>query len=273
MTIPPLLFALMLWFIGTAAVVWLDSRPQHTFRTSFTLVGWLALIATEWLKDADSQLEGSKTAVEETQAALEALQAKGSGASAAELAAAQKKADAAVERKMVKKALVGHLATTLEHTGSENLLVLAVMFLKKLSVFEGNKNEMRERNLVAKIVARIPSSSEQFGLAALRLLFNLSFDPAIREQMVKAGAIGPVIQGDKEEKAKTDMLNTTRVVDMSAACGIARSCDAIADPAGSSSSLCAGRASRRPRLTSRRLPSAACVVMSCRKVLNSDLLA
>ena len=46
MTIPPLLFALMLWFIGTAAVVWLDSRPQHTFRTSFTLVGWLALIAT-----------------------------------------------------------------------------------------------------------------------------------------------------------------------------------------------------------------------------------
>ena len=49
--------------------------------------------------------------------------------------------------------LVEHLATTLEHTGSENLLVLAVMFLKKLSVFEGNKNEMRERNLVAKIVA------------------------------------------------------------------------------------------------------------------------
>ena len=102
--------------------------------------------------------------------------------------------DAAVERKMVKKALVGHLATTLEHTGSENLLVLAVMFLKKLSVFEGNKNEMRERNLVAKIVARIPSSSEQFGLAALRLLFNLSFDPAIREQMVKAGAIPKFVE-------------------------------------------------------------------------------
>ena len=101
---------------------------------------------------------------------------------------------AAVERKMVKKALVGHLATTLEHTGSENLLVLAVMFLKKLSVFEGNKNEMRERNLVAKIVARIPSSSEQFGLAALRLLFNLSFDPAIREQMVKAGAIPKFVE-------------------------------------------------------------------------------
>ena len=33
-------------------------------------------------------------------------------------------------------------------------------------------------------------------------------------KMVKAGAIGLVIQGDKEDKAKTDMLNTTHVVDV-----------------------------------------------------------
>ena len=46
MTIPPLLFALLMWFIGTGAVVWLDSRPQHTFRTSFTLAGLVALGAT-----------------------------------------------------------------------------------------------------------------------------------------------------------------------------------------------------------------------------------
>ena len=50
-----------------------------------------------------------------------------------------------------------------------------------------------------------------------------------------------------------------------------RSCN-VAGCQLTSSSLRAGRASRRPRLTSRRLPSAACVVMSCRKVLNSDLL-
>ncbi|MES2021266.1 MAG: putative photosynthetic complex assembly protein PuhE [Pseudomonadota bacterium] len=61
MTIPPLLFALMLWFIGTAAVVWLDSRPQHTFRTSFTLVGWLALIATGavWARADDASWGGA----------------------------------------------------------------------------------------------------------------------------------------------------------------------------------------------------------------------
>lgn len=45
MTIPPLLFALVMWFIGTAAVVWLDSRPRATFRTSFRLAGVLAAAA------------------------------------------------------------------------------------------------------------------------------------------------------------------------------------------------------------------------------------
>ncbi len=43
MTIPPLLFALLMWFIGTGAVVWLDSRPRATFRASLGLVGLAAL--------------------------------------------------------------------------------------------------------------------------------------------------------------------------------------------------------------------------------------
>ena len=46
MTIPPLLFALVMWFIGTAAVVWLDSRPRATFRTSFRVAGVAAVAAT-----------------------------------------------------------------------------------------------------------------------------------------------------------------------------------------------------------------------------------
>ena len=45
MSIPPLLFALLMWFIGTAAVVWLDSRPRKTFRTSLTLMGLVAVAA------------------------------------------------------------------------------------------------------------------------------------------------------------------------------------------------------------------------------------
>jgi putative photosynthetic complex assembly protein 2 len=42
-TLPPLLFALLMWFIGTAAVVWLDSRPSYTFRTSLAWSGLAAI--------------------------------------------------------------------------------------------------------------------------------------------------------------------------------------------------------------------------------------
>lgn len=42
MTIPPLLFALLMWFAGTAAVVWLDSRARATFKRSFTIAGLAA---------------------------------------------------------------------------------------------------------------------------------------------------------------------------------------------------------------------------------------
>jgi len=45
-TIPPLLFAILMWFVGTAVVVWLDSRPRATFRLSFTLAGVVAAAAT-----------------------------------------------------------------------------------------------------------------------------------------------------------------------------------------------------------------------------------
>ena len=46
--------------------------------------------------------------------------------------------------------------------------------------------------------------------------YNRRHNAAVRStvKMVKAGAIGPVIQGDKEDKAKTDMLNTMHVVDV-----------------------------------------------------------
>ncbi len=45
MTIPPLIFAVLMWFAGTAAVVWLDSRPRATFRTSLTIAALVALVA------------------------------------------------------------------------------------------------------------------------------------------------------------------------------------------------------------------------------------
>ncbi len=64
MTIPPLLFALLMWFIGTAAIVWLDSRPARTFRTSLTLAGITALAAMVlvWAYADDASQSGAYVA-------------------------------------------------------------------------------------------------------------------------------------------------------------------------------------------------------------------
>ena len=61
MTIPPLLFALLMWFIGTGAVVWLDSRPASTFRTSLMLAGLVAIAALGlvWAKAGDASAGGA----------------------------------------------------------------------------------------------------------------------------------------------------------------------------------------------------------------------
>ena len=64
MSFPPLLFALLMWFIGTAAVVWLDSRPRATFRTSLTLAGLAAIAATAlvWATAGDGSMGGAYAA-------------------------------------------------------------------------------------------------------------------------------------------------------------------------------------------------------------------
>ncbi len=64
MIVPPLLFAFLMWFIGTAAIVWLDSRPRATYATSLTLAGVLALtaIVLVWAKSGDASLGGAYTA-------------------------------------------------------------------------------------------------------------------------------------------------------------------------------------------------------------------
>jgi putative photosynthetic complex assembly protein 2 len=50
-----------MWFIGTAAVVWLDSRPARTFRTSLSLAGLVAVAAAVlvWVKADDASASGA----------------------------------------------------------------------------------------------------------------------------------------------------------------------------------------------------------------------
>lgn len=61
MTVQPLIFALIIWFVGTAAVVWLDSRPRRSFANSLRLAGLAALAAAAlvWCIAEDSSATGA----------------------------------------------------------------------------------------------------------------------------------------------------------------------------------------------------------------------
>lgn len=93
---------------------------------------------------------------------------------------------------------------------SANLVTLSVSFLKKLSVFEENKDVMIESGIVSKLARFIPCSSQELVIVTLRLLFNLSFDKVCalasddmmmmilvfqraREQMVKASLMPKLV--------------------------------------------------------------------------------
>jgi hypothetical protein len=97
------------------------------------------------------------------------------------------------ERKMIKKDLAGQLISMLDRLSPE-LLILCVTFLKKLSIFEGNKNMMADQGIVEKLAKFIPCSNEKLMQVTLRLMFNLSFDPELRDLMVEASLIPKLVE-------------------------------------------------------------------------------
>lgn len=83
--------------------------------------------------------------------------------------------DISVERKMIKKDLILHLLSSLESTYGD-LLTLTMSFIKKLSIFEENKEILKELNIVDKLMKFLNCSSQPLVNAVLRVYFNLSFD-------------------------------------------------------------------------------------------------
>lgn len=91
--------------------------------------------------------------------------------------------DVQVERKMLNKGLLAKLESMLERSNGD-LLIISVSFLKKLSIYHENKELiLRESKVVPKLVRFLPCSSQPLVQHTLQLLFNLSFDKALREQM------------------------------------------------------------------------------------------
>uniref|UniRef100_M3ZTC7 Kinesin-associated protein 3a n=1 Tax=Xiphophorus maculatus TaxID=8083 RepID=M3ZTC7_XIPMA len=96
--------------------------------------------------------------------------------------------DTRTELKMRNKNIVQMLVKLLERDDQE-LLLVAVSFLKKLSIFLENKNDMAEAAAVEKLTRLLPCDHQELQSATCRLLLNLSFDTALRGQMVRAGLV------------------------------------------------------------------------------------
>uniref|UniRef100_A0A8C1DC02 Kinesin-associated protein 3b n=1 Tax=Cyprinus carpio carpio TaxID=630221 RepID=A0A8C1DC02_CYPCA len=96
--------------------------------------------------------------------------------------------DTRTELKMRNKNIVHLLVKSLERENQE-LLVLVVSFLKKLSIFLENKNDMAEMDTVEKLARLVPCEQEDLMNVTLRLLLNLSFDTGLRTKMVHVGLL------------------------------------------------------------------------------------
>lgn len=101
--------------------------------------------------------------------------------------------DIKVEEKMRKKRIIYLLASVLNRS-NEELLILVISFLKKLSVYIENNEEMKQYNVIEKIVPLITSDNSDLVNAVARLLLNLSFDPEHRSKMVRVGMLPKLVQ-------------------------------------------------------------------------------
>jgi hypothetical protein len=113
---------------------------------------------------------------------------------------------------MRRKNIVGMLIKALDRENTD-LLLLVVTFLKKLSVFRENKEDMvcfylipshlmvlpvfyfsinsfkADMNVIEKLPNLISSANMDLTHVSLKLIFNLSFDPELRSRMVRVGLL------------------------------------------------------------------------------------
>ncbi|KAF4705715.1 Kinesin-associated protein 3, partial [Perkinsus olseni] len=102
--------------------------------------------------------------------------------------------DVKVERKMVNGKLPTLIARLLDRTW-EPLLTVCLVFLKKLSVFGEAKDQMVESGVLRPLVANcvLRHKSGLVGVLALQVLYNLSFDPEVRNSLSESGVMTSLV--------------------------------------------------------------------------------
>lgn len=100
--------------------------------------------------------------------------------------------DSKVELKMVNKGIIGLLIKTLERD-SQELLLVVVTFLKKLSIYLENKNQMKDFSIIEKLAPILSLNNESLVSNTLKLMHNLVFDNQLRIILIKTGVIPKLI--------------------------------------------------------------------------------
>lgn len=93
-----------------------------------------------------------------------------------------------IEEKMRKRNISRMVMQMLDRT-SLDLVTLCLKFLKKLSVFKENKDDMVDINIIESLGKVLNINRDDVQTAAYKLLYNLSFDARVRSQMVKQGLL------------------------------------------------------------------------------------
>ena len=89
---------------------------------------------------------------------------------------------------MVNKGIVLLLLKCLKRESSSQLTCLVIVFLKKLSIFGGNKDQMHQLGIadrLCSLVRDLPLGTGNLRLVVplLELMVNLSFDSTLRAEM------------------------------------------------------------------------------------------
>ncbi|KAL4003278.1 Kinesin-associated protein (KAP) family protein [Acanthocheilonema viteae] len=110
--------------------------------------------------------------------------------------------DIKVEMKMVNRRIISLLSKCIEdHDAVLPLLLCAINFLLKLSIYSENKEAMINGRVVESISLLFPIKNGTLRHSAIQLLFNLSFIPSLRDQMVSAGFISHIAPLIEDESA------------------------------------------------------------------------
>ena len=101
--------------------------------------------------------------------------------------------DLGVEKKLRKKAIASYLVDILERRNLE-LLILVTTFLKKLSIYQENKDDMKRLGVVEKLALLLSAKNSVLLSHILDLLINLSFDKDLVGDMIKYGILSSLAE-------------------------------------------------------------------------------